>query len=161
MEKEFKTRTDPSIGRRVCLDHIVSLLSEYDNYKNESLFNFFTILKRDIKSEISDLRSGGAKTFYDAHSYEQMALCVKIPEDLSRDKTIHKAKGDEFDNVLLILSEEKDLLFILNPDIENNEEHRVNYVGVSRAKNKLFISVPELSDANRITLQSKFQIEIL
>ena len=161
MEKEFKTKTDPSIGRRVCLDHIVSLLSEYDNYKNGSLFNFFTILKRDIKPEISDLRSGGAKTFYDAHSYEQMSLCVKIPEDLSHDKTIHKAKGDEFDNVLLILSKEKDLLFILNPDIENNEEHRINYVGVSRAKNKLFISVPELSDANKITLQSKFQIEIL
>ncbi|MFH6957214.1 UvrD-helicase domain-containing protein [Flavobacterium aquidurense] len=161
MEKEFKTRTDPSIGRRVCLDHIVCLLSEYDNYKNASLFNFFTILKRDIKPEISDLRSGGAKTFYDANCYEQMALCVKIPEDLSRDKTIHKAKGDEFDNVLLVLSEEKDLLFILNPDIENNEEHRINYVGVSRAKNKLFISVPQLSDANKIMLQSKFLIEIL
>jgi len=161
MEKEFKTRTDPSIGRRDSLNHIVTLLSDYENYKNGTLYDFFTVVKRDIKSDISDLRSGAAKTFYDGHTYQQMELCVKIPEDLSRDKTIHKAKGDEFNNVLLVLTEEKDLQFILNPDTENNEEHRINYVGASRAKNRLFISVPELSDINKAKLLPDFQIETI
>ena len=107
MQKEFKTKTDPTIGIRKSLDFIVLLLSNYETYKNGSLYTFFTFVKQNIKPEISDLRKGSAKSFYDNHTYQQMALCVKIPEDLSRDKTIHKAKGDEFANVLLILPEEK------------------------------------------------------
>ncbi|WP_264550772.1 UvrD-helicase domain-containing protein [Flavobacterium sp. N2038] len=161
MQKEFKTKTDPMIGKRKSLDIIVLLLSNYDTYKDGSLYDFFTFVKQNIKPEISDLRKGSAKSFYDNHTYQQMTLCVKIPEDLSRDKTIHKAKGDEFDNVLLILPEEKDLSFLLTPDTQNNEEHRVNYVAVSRAKNKLFISVPTLSATNMATLKSHFEIKTL
>ena len=41
------------------------------------------------------------------------------------------------------------VLFILNPKLEADEEHRINYVAVSRAKNDLFISVPSISDETR------------
>ncbi len=161
MQKEFKTKTDPTIGIRKSLDFIVLLLSNYETYKNGSLYTFFTFVKQNIKPEISDLRKGSAKSFYDNHTYQQMALCVKIPEDLSRDKTIHKAKGDEFANVLLILPEEKDLSFLLSPDTQNNEEHRINYVAISRAKNKLFIFVPSLDATNKALLEPNFEIETL
>lgn len=161
MQKEFKTKTDPTIGRRKSLDFIVLLLSNYDTFKDGSLYDFFIFVKLNIKPEISDLRKGAAKSFYDDHSYQQIALCVKIPEDLSRDKTIHKAKGDEFANVLLILPEERDLSFLLSPDTQNNEEHRINYVAVSRAINKLFISVPSLNEANKVALETYFEIDTL
>lgn len=69
---------------------------------------------------------------------------MKITEDKSIHRTIHKAKGAEFDDVLLILNNENDLNFLLEPNLAN-EEHRINYVAVSRAKEHLFICVPTLS----------------
>ncbi|MFH1075753.1 MAG: 3'-5' exonuclease, partial [Pseudomonadota bacterium] len=77
----------------------------------------------------------------------------------------HKAKGDEFGNVLLILREEDDLAFLLNPDLtattKKAEEQRINYVAVSRAKKRLFVSVPSLQASKQTILSGKFQIEIL
>ena len=161
MEKEFKSKSDPVRGKRISLDHITTLLSQFDIYKDGSLYDFFLIVKRDIKRDISNLATGAAKTFYQANSYQQMALCVKVPEDISLNKTIHKAKGDEFENVMLVLSKETDIQFIVNSDLDNNEEHRVNYVAVSRAKNKLFINVPTLSATNQDKLKDTFQIQII
>ena len=64
-------------------------------------------------------------------------------------RTIHKAKGDEFDNVMVCLGDEKALDFFLQPDLSNNESHRVYYVAASRAKERLFFSIPSLNDKNR------------
>lgn len=38
------------------------------------------------------------------------------------------------------------MAFITDPDL-TKEEQRINYVAVSRAKNKLFICVPTLEDS--------------
>ncbi len=64
-------------------------------------------------------------------------------------RTIHKAKGDEFDNVMICLGDEKALGFFLQPDLLNKESHRVYYVAASRAKEKLFFSIPLLSNGIR------------
>lgn len=140
------------------LKYLSDLLREYDNFKDLTLTNFVDVIRNLSNIKIAKLRGGNAKNFYDNYSYKQLALCVKIPEDMSLHKTIHKSKGDEFDNVLLVLDSENDLDFILNPDLVSNEEHRINYVAVSRAKNRLFISVPTLSTSNRTSLASKLDI---
>ena len=49
--------------------------------------------------------------------------------------------------------------FILNPDI-NKKENRKFYVALSRAKEKIFITVPTLSEENKEELQRK-RIEII
>ena len=70
-----------------------------------------------------------------------------------------------FDNVLLILRAESDLAFLLNPDLtaanKEAEEQRIYYVAVSRAKKRLFVSVPSLQASKQKILSGKFQIEIL
>lgn len=108
------------------------------------------------------MNRGEIKPFYEQHTYQGFALCINIPEDNSHHKTIHKAKGDEFDNVLLVLKDEKDLEFIINSNIhasgETGEEQRINYVAISRAKNRLFISVPSLQQINQTKIESRFQI---
>ena len=48
------------------------------------------------------------------------------------------------------------MAFILEPNLDEDEEHRINYVAVSRAKKKLFISVPSLlglsdTDQNKLS----------
>lgn len=159
MLKEFKSKNDPLSGRRKSLDFIVLLLSQYESLKDGTLYEFFSFVKQHIKPEITALKTGGPKTFYDNHTYQQMALCVKIPEDKSYDKTIHKAKGDEFENVLLVLDKEKDIEFLTNPNTKDDEEHRVKYVAASRARDRLFIVVPSISSVSAGVLSKYFDIE--
>lgn len=53
--------------------------------------------------------------------------------------TIHQAKGGEADNVILFT----DVSYSTWKDINTDDEHRVWYVAVTRAKKKLFIVVPK------------------
>lgn len=66
-------------------------------------------------------------------------------EDSSAQRTVHKAKGDEFDNVLVVFTEEKALNTLLNPNLKDNESDRVYYVAMSRARERLFLTVPSIS----------------
>ena len=92
---------------------------------------------------------------------------MKYNDDDSLHRTIHKAKGDEFDNVFVILpnrddrvtNEEELLRFLLTPDL-NKEDHRVYYVALSRARERLFINMPKLSTTNQEKLKEiGFNIE--
>ncbi|WP_311081800.1 3'-5' exonuclease [Paenibacillus polymyxa] len=87
-------------------------------------------------------------------------MCVRIDEDTSRHKTIHKSKGDESKNVLVVLKEESDIEFLLSPNLndKDKEEQRVNYVAISRATDRLFINVPTLSEIDSTKLESIFEI---
>jgi DNA helicase-2/ATP-dependent DNA helicase PcrA len=82
--------------------------------------------------------------------------------DDTRDaKTIHKAKGAEFETVLIALPNEEDADRILMPkaiqpsDAGESEEQRIAYVGISRARDNLFISVPTLSRQRRKAIKDK------
>jgi DNA helicase-2/ATP-dependent DNA helicase PcrA len=158
VERIFKNVEDKDHAKKEALRHICLLLLKYNEFKDKSLFDFYTIVKRDIKSDISKLANGAAKIFYDGHSYQQLALCIKIEEDISRHKTIHKAKGDEFKNVLVVLKEESDIEFLLNPKLNEIEEQRINYVAISRAIDRLFINIPTLSEDSFSKLIFMFDI---
>lgn len=123
----------------------------YCDYVNEKVFN---------KSKIS---KGKPKEFYDSKKYEELALAVKINDDDSAHRTIHKAKGDENTCVMVIIPEtddiEKSLNFILNPDI-TSEINRVYYVALSRAQEKLFISIPKI-DGKIATKLTQIGCEII
>jgi len=160
-EKLFNYKKDKLKGKRKALKYITLLLDKYDDYKNLSLLDFSNFIKVNLDNSISKVTGGRIKTFYENYSFHQLLLCVSIPEDLSLHKTIHKSKGDEFNNVLLVLKEESDTEFLINSDLMQNEEHRINYVGVSRAKNRLFISVPTLSVEKQNVLNNLFDIEII
>lgn len=156
LERIFKDKKDKSKGKKEALKHITLLLHKYNYFKDKSMSEFLAFVNEKIKST-PDLRAGAPKNFYENHTYEQLAVCVKITEDTSLHRTIHKAKGAEFNNVLLILKDENGLEFLLNPELEN-EEHRINYVAVSRAKEQLFIAVPSITDANNTKLKTLFNI---
>lgn len=126
-------------------------LDEYKNYSNETITNFnnkFIYGEYGVKGE---LKTAKIKDTYDALTYKQMAATVKVTDDISTFKTIHKSKGDEFDNVLVIArakTEEKYLDFLLKPNM-SKEDHRVYYVALSRARKRLYINVPSLSDSEK------------
>lgn len=130
------------------------MLKDYDTYKSESLEFFLKYLKENLRLDVSRLNKGKAKDFYSSKTYSDFALYISSPDikDLT-DKTIHKAKGDEFDNVMVVLGEELDIKFLTNPKLDDiKDEQRVYYVAISRAAKRLAICVPTLSQANENTL---------
>ncbi|AKU27048.1 3'-5' exonuclease [Geobacillus sp. DSP4a] len=80
---------------------------------------------------------------------------LKIPEEkTSTIRTIHKAKGAEFESVLVFLDKIELLKLFLNPDINSNEDDiRILYVALSRAKDFLFIATPPLTATQRHQLE--------
>ena len=57
--------------------------------------------------------------------------------------------------MFVILKEEDDIEFLLSPDLNGNNAHRVYYVASSRAMKRLFINVPTLSVENRTKFEGK------
>lgn len=158
LEKLFNYKNDKIKAREKALKYITLFLEKYSEFENMPLINFVNFIRTNLVSDLPNFKAGTIKTFYDNHTFKQLLLCVSIPEDMSLHKTIHKAKGDEFDNVLLVLSEEKDIKFLSESNLISNEEHRINYVAISRARNRLFISVPTLSTTTYSSLQTHFDI---
>ena len=82
---------------------------------------------------------------------------LSLGDDRRAGQTIHKAKGAEFDNVFVSLQFikknkiESRLSHILSP--KDEEEHRITYVGLSRAKDRLFIQVPALEEKDAEALK--------
>lgn len=161
--KKFKkafdllARLDVDIKDAVVKIH--SLLSSYDDISKMSLYEFYDYLNITFGLSMATLKKGQAQTFYNSHQYSQLAMCVNHEDDDGIQRTIHKAKGDEFDNVMVCLGDEKALDFFLQPDLLNNESHRVYYVAASRAKERLFFSIPLLSNGIRKKIE-KLGIEI-
>ncbi len=81
------------------------------------------------------------KVIGDQEEVDYYKRALAINKDLSRSptielSTIHKAKGREADNVVVILDQTGNILdaMMLNPD----NEHRNWYVAVTRARQRLF-----------------------
>ncbi len=148
IERLHRGRTDKEALRKEALQRILRLLADFASYSNGTLFAFFEKVKRDFNPEISGMQTGDRKTFYQNHTYQQIAVCVNITEDNSLHRTIHKSKGAEFEHVLVLVPEGKDLEILTAPDL-TKEDHRVYYVAMSRARERLFFHVPSLTAAQR------------
>lgn len=155
--------------QKLTLNALKKLLDNYDTYAAGNLIELVNFVRTEIKT-FSGLRAGAAQTFYNITPYSHISIAVKNLYETGSCRTIHKSKGDEFDCVLIILearngnafNENTALSFLINPDLQNKEEHRVNYVALSRAQNFLYISTPTLSTGNQSALVAMgFQIKIL
>ena len=131
------------------------LLDGYKEYKDRSLMDFYNFLVNDLNLKITKITGESIKNFYMNHTYAEAALGVRYGDSNNKHKTIHKSKGEEYDNVFVILKEEDDIKFLLSPDLNGNNTHRVYYVAASRAIKRLFINVPTLSAENRTKFEGK------
>lgn len=133
------------------LINLKRLIDDYNKYKDTSIKDFYNNYIFNYYGVKNKISRGKVINFYSRIKYINVTLGLGLFEDNSYFKTIHKAKGEEYKNVLVVIpeeNEEKSLEFILKQNIEKNEVHRVYYVACSRAKEKLFINVPSLSKEN-------------
>jgi DNA helicase-2/ATP-dependent DNA helicase PcrA len=158
MQRLFRHLPDKSERKKMAFLHLSSLLGQYETFRQQPLMSFYQLLKNGIFTELAGFRAGGPATFYNTCTYEHISISINIKDDTSPNRTIHKAKGDEFDNVMLILKEESGLTFLLAPNLAATELHRLYYVAISRAKEKLFITVPTLAAAKETALSGLFDI---
>lgn len=132
---------------------LIIFSSQYSKLKNKSLFDFIKQLKVDFKVDIP-LPNSNTRKVYESISYSSFALSIFSESQIERYLTIHKSKGEEYNNVFLV---DDNLDYLLDFDIKS-EEHRIRYVAMSRAREKLIISIPSLKDEIRNQLDSKFKI---
>lgn len=130
------------------------LLNGYKEYRDGSLMDFYNFLHKYPHVNMPLIKGQNIKRSYTDHTYAAAALGVKEVDSHNKHKTIHKSKGDEYDNVFVVLKKEDDLGFMLSPDLNSKTAHRVYYVAASRAIKRLFINVPTLSAENRAKLAS-------
>lgn len=141
--------------RSLTIVYLRHLLNGYKDYKNGSLMDFYNFLKNDLHVDMPIIKGKAIKNFYMSHRYIDAAIGVKYGDSSNKHKTIHKSKGEEYDNVFVILKEENDLEFLLSPNLNGNNVHRVYYVAASRAIKRLFINVPTLCAENRAKFEGK------
>lgn len=145
--------------RRIAINIIESLKEE--DKRGMSIQDFYFDLKLSISNSYdfnigSALRAGNAKTFYENHTINDILPYVKVDtksDDLIR--TIHSAKGTEFNNVLVHFEDTDDFRkYIINSVNYINmdeDDGRIYYVACSRAKENLYINIPDATQ-NDISL---------
>lgn len=141
--------------RSLTIVYLRHLLNGYKDYKDGSLMDFYNFLKNNLHVDMPIIKGKAIKNFYMSHRYIDAAIGVKYGDSSNKHKTIHKSKGEEYDNVFVILKEENDLEFLLSPNLNGNNVHRVYYVAASRAIKRLFINVPTLCAENRAKFEGK------
>ena len=137
-----------------------TLLEEYNEFKSGDGIKLLDVVKNKLHQNIAEVRSGKPKELY-SHSYSEFAKEVRYKDNSSTDMTIHKAKGLEFKNVIVVFGDEQAAVdFLLSNDLDLDsqiaEEHRIYYVACSRACDRLFLSIPSLSEVNKRKIENKF-----
>lgn len=140
--------------RQVTISYLRELLHNRKRFLRGTLYDFYIFLKDFLKINLKSIRGGKIKPFYETHTYVEMAMSVLQSDCDATHKTIHKAKGEEYKNVLIVLNDQEDLEVLYNPDLDNKGAHRVYYVAMSRAEDNLFITVPAIDDEIKKKLAS-------
>ena len=152
IERFFRTEDSP---KKAALFSLVKMLGVYNDFCNDTLMKFYDTICTVLPVKLPTFRNGAAKDFYSRILYKNIAICINIVEDTSSHVTIHKAKGSEYENVLVI-DNYSIIDFLCAPDLKGKEEHRINYVAISRARKRLFLHVNELNDIDEKKIEKKY-----
>lgn len=177
LKKYIKTGDLDGIGKRRIAIEILEYLKKNLDTSIGDIYNFW---QKKLDKEFG-IKIGIKLQGKEVHSYkfkEFLPFLAKQTKVSSKVRTIHQAKGDEFSNVLICLFDKTDkngkikkyVNDILTDcivkakdnillDNETGEETRIYYVALSRAKERLLINIPTLSEDNRNKLM-KMNVKI-
>ena len=160
MKKAFRRRNN--FSDKEAIENLKRYLDRYNKFSNSSIKDFYNEYIHFYHDDLSRITSGKKKENYEKLKYSNVSILVNVENKNTNFRTIHGAKGDEFNNVLVIIdSNEKNsdsyLDFLLKPNMKL-EEHRVYYVALSRAKKDLFITVSNMSDSIRNELENVLKL---
>lgn len=124
----------------------ITLRAAYDECRTalEDSFKDLTLKK---------ITRGAILTATEQCTCEPLLRAVKFTnaEEVRDTRTIHQAKGTERSSVLVCLEgrdeneTQAQINHILNPTVPSDEQQRVTYVAISRARDRLFLTAPMLT----------------
>ncbi len=143
--------------KECAFNKLLNILQREKEYRDGSLMNFYYVINSLRDTSLPKITKGKPAELY-SNLYLDFAKGIRDKNEESCHLTIHKSKGLEFDNVLLVFDETKKALdFLLKTDLNKKEDdHRLYYVACSRAKHRLFISIPSLSEEKQVSIQNKY-----
>jgi DNA helicase-2/ATP-dependent DNA helicase PcrA len=153
-------KNEKKIGSLTIRKISVAIITEIleDDFLEKTIFDAYVTITKLLEQYnvriAARYATGRAGELAQSHTLTDLMPYIRTEtnqEEIIR--TIHSAKGAEFDSVLLVLKDEKEfrkwVIDCVN-QIENvtEDEARIYYVAMSRAKNYLFINVPKLDDVS-------------
>lgn len=147
------------IKRSLAVDLLGYLVKELGDMADDVLTNFYESLRQFLELRnygLKKITNGKIKQFADDTTLIALLDDLILPEEKTAEvRTIHKAKGAEFQSVLLYLADSNELKKLVKPDINSkNDDTRRLYVALSRAKDLLCIVCPPLNTQLRNKLRS-------
>ena len=92
--------------------------------------------------KLKAVKTGRFSEAASACTYRNLVHALKTPDETHMTRTIHQAKGAEAPSVFVVLGIEQ-LDHILRPiSAPTDDEPRITYVAVSRARDRLFLYSP-------------------
>ncbi|MCK4816193.1 ATP-dependent helicase, partial [bacterium] len=135
-----------SIKREAAINCLQIAVNQWDVWKETTLLKFNNQFVKYLDERYgikvgASIKRGKIEEFGESCKCKELSQCVKLKDDKNNVKTIHKAKGGEYKTVIVAFEGEDDLKHIINPDIDNdkNDESRIYYVALSRARQNLYI----------------------
>lgn len=143
--------------RSLAVDLLVFLINEIKKSLNFTLSVFYESLLRFLMIngyKMKKLMKGKFKTISEQTIIQELLDNLILPEEKSAEiRTIHKAKGAEFESVLIYLDDINELQNLLTPEIESKDDDtRILYVALSRAEDLLCIACPPLEKQDKDNL---------
>ncbi len=166
----LKYKADKSISKLELRGTAIEIIDNLkaDETQQQSLNSYYSSLLDNIKQKYK-FQIGpkitpklGSKSFYDKTKISDLLKFIRVDtksEDTIR--TIHSAKGTQFDNVLVHFDELGDFekyVFEANTHLDADDDNaRIYYVGFSRAIQGLFVNIPKI---NKGTIQKLKDINV-
>jgi len=164
LKKPFKLgRTTTHLecrGLAVSLLHY--LVDSYSQFRQSHVLDVYQQVSNHLSKTIDGLslttvKPGRFCEFAASTTCEMLADALRLQDETRCTRTIHQAKSAEFGNVLVCLGKKAQLDHILQPIKKRSdkeaEERRIIYVALSRARDRLFISIPELLEGDEKRLE--------
>jgi DNA helicase-2/ATP-dependent DNA helicase PcrA len=138
--------------------------SKFEELKNKSVKELWNNeLRNQVESEfggdvtVSQYQHGDGHDFAEETDLEELYQALRGRDETRHIRTIHKAKGAEFENVLVWFPDSETMENTLRG--ADSEDKRLYYVGLSRARKRLFLGCPDLTDCLRQLLE-QLDIEV-
>ena len=137
---------DIVVRRSVSLALLHELLRDHEEMLSKSVLDFYNQIHASVPQCLTNLKLQAVKTgefraAANEWSVRDLWQALQTAEETGPFRTIHQAKGAEAPAVFLAL-EDKAVDHILAPK-PDDEEQRLTYVALSRARDELFIHCPD------------------
>lgn len=152
--------------RALAMETVRHFSTAVENDSSQNLYEAYSRLDERLSSVVpghglTGYGRGNTRSFAESVSLQELLDSVYTSQPEGNEiRTIHKAKGAEFDNVLVWFPEENVLKEVLEG--ESSEQRKIYYVAMSRAKHRLFFGVGtnDLSSETESVL-NKLDVECL